>query len=86
LIINELRYIGKETNNLDEVEITELNEEGYLEYTNDHEIVNSKEYLDWVLTLKPKDVRDIGISKMALWKVKNKIKQDKQLNLKIKSV
>jgi len=36
--------------------------------------------------LKPKDGRDNGISKMALWKVKNKIKQDKQLNLKTKII
>jgi hypothetical protein len=86
LIINELRYIGKETNNLDEVEITGLDEEDYLEYTNDHEIVNSKEFLDWVLTLKSKDVMDKEILKMALWKVKNKMKHDKQINPKIKSV
>ncbi|MGC8585283.1 MAG: hypothetical protein ACP5L4_04070 [Thermoplasmata archaeon] len=52
----------------------------------DHEIVNSKEFLDWVLTLKPKDVRNMGISKMALWKVKDKIRHGKQLNPKTKIV
>jgi hypothetical protein len=36
--------------------------------------------------LKPKDVRNMGISKMALWKVKNKMKHDKKLNPKIKGV
>jgi hypothetical protein len=55
IIADRIRYIGKETNNLDEVEITGLDEEDYLEYTKDHETVNSKEFLDWVLTLKPKD-------------------------------
>ncbi|MGC8701012.1 MAG: hypothetical protein ACP5R3_05325, partial [Thermoplasmata archaeon] len=45
-----------------------------------------KEFLDWVLTLKPKNVRDKGISKMALWKVKDKIRQGKQLNPKTKIV
>ncbi|MGC9176019.1 MAG: hypothetical protein ACP5F1_02960 [Thermoplasmata archaeon] len=58
----------------------------YLEYLKDHEIVNSKEFLDWVLTLRPKDVRDYGISKMALWKIKDKIKQGKLLNPKTKIV
>jgi hypothetical protein len=86
IIADRIRYIGKETNNLDEVEITGLDEDDYLEYTKDHEIVNSKEFLDWVLTLKPKNVRDKGISKMALWKVKDKIRQGKQLNPKSKIV
>jgi hypothetical protein len=57
-----------------------IDEGSYLEYE------NLNHFYNWILSLKPKDVRDIGISKMALWKVKNKIKQDKQLNLKIKSV
>ena len=86
IIAYRIRYIGKETNNIDEVEITGLDEDDYLEYTKDHEIVNSKEFLDWVLTLKPKNVRDKGISKMALWKVKDKIRQGKQLNPKTKIV
>ncbi|MGC8701282.1 MAG: hypothetical protein ACP5R3_06725 [Thermoplasmata archaeon] len=37
-------------------------------------------------SLKPKDVRDIGISKMALWKIKNNIKHGKLLNPKTKIV
>jgi hypothetical protein len=86
IIADRIRYIGKETNNLDKVEITGLNEDDYLEYTKDHEIVNSKEFLDWVLTLKPKNFRDKGISKMALWKIKDKIKQGKQVNPKTKIV
>ena len=57
-----------------------IDEDSYLEYE------NLNHFYDWILSLKPKDVRDIGISKMALWKVKNKIKQDKQLNPKTKIV
>jgi hypothetical protein len=36
--------------------------------------------------LKPKDVKDKGISKMALWKVKEKIRHGSRLNLKTKIV
>ena len=34
----------------------------------------------------PEDVRDEGISKMALWKIKNKIKLDRKLNPKTKII
>ncbi|MGC9124042.1 MAG: hypothetical protein ACP5IB_08275 [Thermoplasmata archaeon] len=85
IIADRIRYIGKESNNLDD-NINGLEDVNYLEYVKDHEIVNSKEFLDWVLTLKPKNVMDKEILKMALWKVKNKMKHDKQINPKIKSV
>jgi len=80
-----MRYIGKQSNNLDD-NLTGLENPDYLEFSNDHEIVKSKEFFDWILSLKPKDVMDKGISKMALWKIKNKIKQRKILNPKIKIV
>ncbi|PYB68559.1 hypothetical protein DMB44_04285 [Thermoplasma sp. Kam2015] len=47
--------------------MTGANEEDYLKYLKDHEIANSKEFLNWVLTLKPKNVRDKGISQQALY-------------------
>jgi len=36
--------------------------------------------------LKPKDVKDKRISKMALWKIQNKIKFDRKLNPKTKII
>jgi len=42
--------------------ITCIKDDSYLEFTNDHKIVKSKEFLDWVLSLRPKDVKDRGIS------------------------
>jgi len=36
--------------------------------------------------LKPKDVRDEGTSKMALWKIKNKIKLNRKLNPRTKII
>jgi hypothetical protein len=58
----------------------------FIELTKDDEIINRKKFKDWVLSVRPKDVRDKGISKMALWKIKNKIKQEKTLNPKTKIV
>ena len=73
LIVDRIRCIGKESNNLDEVSVLGLNNDSYLEYE------NRKEFYDWVLKLKPKDVRDEGISERGLRNVKQKIKQGKGL-------
>ena len=45
-----------------------------------------REFYDWVLTLKPRDVRDKGISQQSLYKVKTRIKSGNHLNLKVKVV
>lgn len=45
----------KETNNLDEVIVIGVNEESTLKYD------DRKEFYEWVLVLKPKDVRGKGI-------------------------
>ena len=73
-------YIGKETNNIDETQFTGIEEGNYLECD------NHMEFYDWILSLRPKDVRDKGISPQALYKIKTKIKSGKQLNLRIKVV
>jgi len=46
----------------------------------------TENFKQWILSLKPKDVRDEGISNMALWKIKNKIKLDRKLNPKTKII
>jgi hypothetical protein len=85
IIADQIRYIGKEYNNLED-NLTGLEDPDYLEFSNDHEIVKNNGFNDWILSLKPKDVRDNGISKMALWKIKNKIKLDRKLNPKTKII
>jgi len=80
-----IRYIGKESNNL-ENNLTGLEEPDYLEYTKDHEIVNSVEFKLWVLSLRPKEVKDEEISERELKRQKAKIRKDKQLNPKVKIV
>lgn len=57
-----------------------LDKDSYLEYD------NVMEFYNWILSLKPKDVRDKGISQQALYKIKTKIKSGKNLNPSVKVV
>ena len=78
IVADRIRYIGKESNNLDEVSVLGIDEDSYLEYE------NLKEFYDWVLNLKPKDVRDEGISERELKRKKAEIRKGKRLNFKTK--
>ena len=80
IFADRIRYIGKESNNLDESQVIGIDDDSYIEYE------NLNEFYDWVLTLKPKDVKDNGISERTLYKIKLKIKQGKRLNPKTKIV
>jgi len=85
IVVNRIRYIGKESNNLED-NLTGIEEPDYLEYTKDHEIVNSEDFKQWILLLKPKDVMDKGILKRTLYKIKHRIKEGKILNPKTKII
>jgi len=85
IIVNRIRHIGKESNNLDDNRAG-IEDPDYLEYTKDHEIVNSEGFKQWILSLKPKDVRDEGISQQALYYQKSLIRNGKSLNIKQKVV
>ena len=80
IIADRIRYIGKETNNLDEAMITGIEENDYLEYD------NLMEFYDWILSLKPKDVRNMGISERGLRNVKQKIRNRNGLKNKSKII
>jgi len=85
IVVNRIRYIGKESNNLED-NLIGIEDTDYLEYTKDHEIVKSNEFTEWILSLKPKDVRDKGISERELKRQKAKIRKGKLLNAKVKIV
>lgn len=68
IVINRIRYIGKESNNLDESLVIGIDDQSYLEYG------NSEGFRLWILTLKPKDVKDERISERGLRNFKQKIK------------
>ena len=78
IVVNRIRYIGKESNNLED-NLTGIEEPDYLEYTKDHEIVKSKDFKQCILSLNPKDVRDKGISERGLRNFKQKVKNGKGL-------
>ena len=80
IIADRIRYIGKETNNLDETQITGIDADSYLEYD------NLREFYAWVLTLKPKDVRDKGISERGLRNIKQKIRNGSGLKNRSKII
>ncbi len=60
--------------------VTGIDDNSYLEYE------NLREFYDWILLLKPKDVRDKGISERELKRKKAKVKSGKRLNQKVKVV
>jgi hypothetical protein len=79
IIADRIRFIGKESNNLDE-NLTGIEGPEYLEY------VNNAEFTVWVLSLKPMYVKEKGISERTLKKIKHRIKQGKIFNPKTKIV
>jgi hypothetical protein len=70
IVVNRIRYIGKESNNLDEASVFGIDDDSYLEYE------NIEDFKQWILSLKPKDVRDKGISKQTLWNIKERIRKN----------
>jgi hypothetical protein len=73
IVINRIRYVGKESNNIED-NLTGVEKPDYLEYE------NNEEFKQWILSLKPKDVAGDGISQQALYYQKSLIKNRKSLN------
>ena len=73
IITDRIRYIGKESNNLDESQVIGIDDDSYLEY------VNLEEFKQWVLSLKPKDVRDKGISERGFKYLKKRIRENQKI-------
>ena len=69
IVVNRIRYIGKESNNLED-NLAGIEEPDYIEYK------NIEDFKQWILSLKPKDVRDKGISKQTLWNIKKRIRKN----------
>jgi len=77
IFVNRIRYIGKESNNLED-NLTGIEEPDYLEYE------NIEDFKQWILSLKPKGVRDKGISKQGLSYTKSQIRKGSGLIRKTK--
>jgi len=78
IVVNRIRYIGKESNNLDEASVFGIDDDLYLEYE------NAEDFKQWILLLKPKGVRDKGISKQSLGYTKSQIRKGSGLIRKTK--
>ena len=74
IIADWIRYIGKESNNIDEASVLGIDDDSYFAYE------NIEDFKEWILSLKPKDVKDKGISERELKRQKAKIRKGKQLN------
>lgn len=73
--VTEIVHIGKESNTISIDE--ELDEDSYQIYENPNELdVEFGKISDKILQLKPKDVRDYGITKPTLWRVQKKIREN----------
>ena len=70
---DRIRYIGKESNNIDEVNVFGVSKDSYIEYE------NKQEFMQWTLTLKPNDVKTLGISERGLRNFKQKIRDGEGL-------
>ena len=67
---DSIRHIGKESNNIYEASILGIDDDSYLEYE------NIEDFKQGILSLKPKDVKDKGISKQTLWNIKKRIRKN----------
>jgi hypothetical protein len=70
---DRIRYIGKESNNIDEVSVFGVSNDSYLEYQ------NKEAFIQWTLTLKPNVVKTLGISERGLRNFKQKVRNGKGL-------
>lgn len=77
VVVSGIIHIGKESNNLEESEVMGVGSESYEMYENLEELDEKfRKISDKILELKPKDVKNVGISKQTLWNCKKKIGQN----------
>ena len=83
--VSEIKHIGKETDELDLVEILGVNEDSYVEYS-DRESIESdfQMYAEEILKLEPKDVEGFGIERGYLSILKEKIRNKRWKGISIK--
>ncbi|MCA9828753.1 MAG: hypothetical protein KC444_10295 [Nitrosopumilus sp.] len=73
--VGNVIHIGKESNGLEESELFGLDQSSYETYQNESAIDESfRKLVPKILGLKPKDVKESGISKQTLWNIKQKIR------------
>ena len=87
VVVSSVIHIGKESNSLEQ-EPFELDGDSYVIYQDEKDIDRKfLEYKEKILSLTPKDVKSIGISRQTLWNVKQNILLNhlSKISLRIKS-
>ena len=79
--IGDIEHIGKESNNLDETEVIGISDNNYVIYDNKTE----QKITDVIKNMKIKDAKRIGLSKMQMFRLKKKIRENKKIVLKEKT-
>lgn len=85
--VSGIVHIGKESNNLEESELSGVGSESYEMYEDLKNLDDKfRKTSEKVLQLRPRDVKKVGISKQSLWNVKRKIQIDQldRISRKIK--
>lgn len=75
IVVSRIIHIGKESNDLEKVQIFGLDSNSYVVYE-DHDDLERKfkKLIPQILKLNPRDVKKFGISRQTLWNVKQKVK------------
>ncbi len=80
IVVDKIRFIGKESNNLDEINVLGVKDDSVMEYSNVNKFYN------WILELKPSIVKEWNISEIGLKKVKQKIRSGRGLKNRSKII
>ena len=83
--VSEIKHIGKETDELDLVDILGVDEDSYVEYSDRESIeADFQMYADEILKLAPKDVKGFGIERGYLSILKGKIRNKNWKGISVK--
>ena len=83
--VSEIKHIGKETDELDLVEILGVDEDSYVEYSDKESIESDFQmYAEEILKLEPKDVIEFGIERGYLFTLKKKIQKNNWKGISVK--
>lgn len=83
--VSEIKHIGKETDELDLVEILGVDEDSYVEYSDRESIeYDFQIYAEEILKLEPKDVEEFGVERGYLSTLKSKIRKNNWKGISVK--
>lgn len=82
IVIDNVTYIGKESNNLEESEILGVSDEDYVKYESKDGIKDTIQLKEIILKMRTKEARRIGLSKRHLFRLKKGLKKGHKIALR----